>query len=982
MFRLLHLRASRRLLRLSLSLLLTLSFLTLNSFAQQPVLRIETGTHNSTLRRVTTDSANRWLVTAAEDKTARVWELSTGRLLRVLRVSLDSSDDDEGKLYSVAMTPDGSTIAVGGWTKAGNPYHNIYLFDRATGQLTQRLKNFPNVILHLTYSPDGRYLAAVLGQDNGVRVFDAQNGYALVGQDTAYGDNSNGAGFGINGQLATTSYDGFLRYYNVSPSGLRLVAKQKLDAAEQPFGVAFSPDGTRIAVGYSDAPIVQVFSSRDLSLLYTPDVTGADNGGLSQVAWSADGRTLFAAGRWRTNGNYPIRAWSNGGRGTYRDLTSGAGDTIQNLASLANGGVIFGASEPSFGTLDADGRRTLFTGQATADYRGMLDSFRFSPDGNKFQFFYYDNNSLAQFDLSTRQLSLGAAAPGTVRAPATSSGALSVTDWRDSYKPKLNNQVLKLDNYETSRSLAFAPNGKAFALGAEYWLRLFDNTGRELWRKSIPGVAWSVNITADGRWVTGAFGDGTIRWYRLADGAEQLAFFPHADRKRWVLWSPTGYYDASPGAESLIGWLINNGADAAGDFYPVGQFRATYYRPDVVNRVLSAGGEQVALQQANEETGRKAQEANIARQLPPVVDILSPSDNGTVSSPTVTVRYAVRNSSGEAITGLKVLVDGRPVMNTTGETARQIGLQSGKTVQVTIPERDCEIALIVENRFAASVPAIVRVRWAGRREVAGNTGGGGAGGGDAFVSKPKLYVLAVGVSKYANPDFTLGFAAKDARDFAAAWQAQKGKLYRDVQVKLLTDEQATRDEIVDGLDWITRETTSKDVAVVFFAGHGVNDQLNRYFYGPYGLDTDKLLRTGVAFSDIKAAVEAVAGKVLFFVDTCHSGNALGGAITRTTAADMNGFVNELASAENGAVVFAASTGRQVSLEKKEWGNGAFTKAVLEGLSGRADFTGRGRITVNMLDVYISDRVKELTGGRQTPTTTKPNTVPDFPVIVP
>lgn len=35
----------------------------------------------------------------------------------------------------------------------------------------------------------------------------------------------------------------------------------------------------------------------------------------------------------------------------------------------------------------------------------------------------------------------------------------------------------------------------------------------------------------------------------------------------------------------------------------------------------------------------------------------------------------------------------------------------------------------------------------------------------------------------------------------------------------------------------------------------------------------------------------------------------------------------------------------------------------------------------MLDLYISERVKELTGGRQTPTTVLPNTVPDFPIAL-
>jgi uncharacterized caspase-like protein len=197
----------------------------------------------------------------------------------------------------------------------------------------------------------------------------------------------------------------------------------------------------------------------------------------------------------------------------------------------------------------------------------------------------------------------------------------------------------------------------------------------------------------------------------------------------------------------------------------------------------------------------------------------------------------------------------------------------------------------------------------------------------------------------------------------------------------LTREQATRDEVVDALDWIRKQTTAKDVAVVLLAGHGVNDANGQYYFLPYNADLEKLLRTGVKWSDIRDTVTTIPGKVLFFVDTCHSGNVLGGASRRGIMDDMTGPINELSSAENGAVVFAASTGKQYSLEKEEWNNGAFTKAVVEGLDGRADYTGRGRITVNMLDLYISERVKELTRGSQTPTTAKPATIPDFPVAL-
>lgn len=197
-------------------------------------------------------------------------------------------------------------------------------------------------------------------------------------------------------------------------------------------------------------------------------------------------------------------------------------------------------------------------------------------------------------------------------------------------------------------------------------------------------------------------------------------------------------------------------------------------------------------------------------------------------------------------------------------------------------------------------------------------------------------------------------------------------------VKVITDEKASKDEILDGLDWLQKETTSKDVAMVFLAGHGVNDQSGVYYFLPVNANTEKLKRTGVAFSDIKNTLSSLAGKTILFIDTCHSGNIMG---TRRGVADISGIVNELASAENGAVVFASSTGKQYSLEDPVWNNGAFTKALVEGISGKADYTGKGKITINMLDLYLSERVKELTKGRQTPTTTKPNTVPDFPVAV-
>ena len=112
-------------------------------------------------------------------------------------------------------------------------------------------------------------------------------------------------------------------------------------------------------------------------------------------------------------------------------------------------------------------------------------------------------------------------------------------------------------------------------------------------------MAWGVNIPRDGRLVIAAYGDGTIRWHRLSDGEELLALFVHKVDRRWVAWTPKGYYMASPGAESLIGWHVNRGWDEAAQFFPVDRFREQFNRPDIVKLVLETLDEGKAIEEAN-----------------------------------------------------------------------------------------------------------------------------------------------------------------------------------------------------------------------------------------------------------------------------------------------------------------------------------------------------------------------------------------------
>ncbi len=66
----------------------------------------------------------------------------------------------------------------------------------------------------------------------------------------------------------------------------------------------------------------------------------------------------------------------------------------------------------------------------------------------------------------------------------------------------------------------------------------------------------------------------------------------------------------------------------------------------------------------------------------------------------------------------------------------------------------------------------------------------------------------------------------------------------------------------------------------------------------------------------------------------------------------------------------------MSLERPEWGHGAFTKALLEGFGTQkgklmADYDQDRLVTVKEIDLYVTKRVKQLTGGKQKPTTIIP-----------
>jgi len=351
-----------------------------NEPSTAPILRIETGMHTGVIKRIGVDTAERFLVTASHDKTLRLWDLKTGNLLQTYRVPIGSGN--EGKLYCGAISPDGEWVAGGGWT--GYEWDNqlsIYLFNRSNGKLIKRLFGLKNVINHLDFSPDGKYLAASLGGANGIRIWNTQT-WEQIFSDKDYGDRSYWCNFDSQNRLVTSSYDGYLRLYSPFSDEFSLIEKTSALGGSQPFAAIFSSDGENIAVGFSDSTKINVLNGNDLSFLYAPDTNGINNGSLSTVAWSHDGNRLYAGGKYNLgSGINPVIHWPQEGQGNYTKY-QGSLNTIMDIRPLKDNKVVYGSYDPSFGVLDNKGNKIIEQKASIADYRGKIEeSFLISYDG-------------------------------------------------------------------------------------------------------------------------------------------------------------------------------------------------------------------------------------------------------------------------------------------------------------------------------------------------------------------------------------------------------------------------------------------------------------------------------------------------------------------------------------------------------------------------------------------------------------------------
>jgi serine/threonine protein kinase len=245
--------------------------------------------------------------------------------------------------------------------------------------------------------------------------------------------------------------------------------------------------------------------------------------------------------------------------------------------------------------------------------------------------------------------------------------------------------------------------------------------------------------------------------------------------------------------------------------------------------------------------------------------------------------------------------------------------------------------------------------------------------------KRAALALVIGVGHYRLDGRigTLPFAVADAVAVEKALVDPRGCGFPEDGVTLLTDADATRDEVVRKLSkWLPEAARKAEIVVIYFAGHGrrLGSGNESAFLMPYDADPDDLVTKGIELGDLRRWIDRInARSVVLCLDCCHSGKIFSRDVSgkiiardvdasRATARDIGIGPSALErfstndSSGKGIFVISACGEGQFAHEMADLGHGLFTHHLLRGIEqGARDEDGAVRLS-NLFE-YVSEEVR-------------------------
>ncbi len=415
----------------------------------------------------------------------------------------------------------------------------------------------------------------------------------------------------------------------------------------------------------------------------------------------------------------------------------------------------------------------------------------------------------------------------------------------------------------------------------------------------------------------------SVGFWKVPEGKLLASAIMLEEGAQWLVAAPDGLFDGSSAAFPQIQWRLG------GQLYALDQFYNEYFAPGLLARLLQPG-----------PGPRPAQALSSLKVAPPELTILKPRAGDSLSEASVTVEVKLEDRGG-GVSQVRLFQNGHRVpderIQVEGGAARaRVDLEGGvNTLRATAFDREGK----VESRGDT-----VRITCL------------------AQGAKPRLHVLAVGVSRYQDSALNLRSARADAESIARAFKP--GGLFEEVKVALLVDEQASAAGVRKALEELKAGAAPQDTLLVFLAGHGQVLGQTFYFVPHEGKPATPEQIQGSCLSSVELAqslTRVSATRQFVVLDCCHSG-AAASSMNRAFSAGLVRAQQDLAR-QSGVFLVAAASSDQAALEAGKLEHGLLTYSVLSGLGDDkppgAPVNSRGLVTVNGLLLFVSGEVPRL-----------------------
>jgi WD40 repeat protein len=501
----------------------------------------------------------------------------------------------------------------------------------------------------------------------------------------------------------------------------------------------------------------------------------------------------------------------------------------------------------------------------------------------------------------------------------------------------------------------------------EIWnLETFEKTSE------LTGHSNNVSYTdlmSNDKYLVSAAADNTIRVWDWKNQKELFRLILFEENEDWVALMPDGRFDAS--SDVLKKMYYTRGKE----IIPLEVVYEQFFTPMLINRLFN--GEQfnplpVDINHIKKAPTVKLTYAAVQRNLEVANDL--PTYQNTTGAAEITV---TANANDDVVDEIRLFQNGK-ILNLA---TRNLIIADDKTSDATkkytislLPGQNTIRAVALNTQRTESAPDEMNINYKTSDQqnttdpVINNLS-------NVVVSQvdkdATLHLVVVGINAYQNKSLSLNYALADATSFKDEVEKDVKTVISTVKTYFVTDNTADKTGITNALKEVQKNARPQDVFIFYYAGHGVIGKDKEFYLVPTDVSDLKNVQTELENKGIAAkllqqyAIDIPAQKQLFILDACQSA----GAFEAMLSADGNQQKSiAVVARSTGTHWIAASGAQQFSQEFSSLGHGAFTYVLLQALKGEA--ATNKMITVNGLKNFLQLQVpvlmKKYNGMQQVP----------------